>query len=369
MDWREVLFEDLISAAKDSSVVTLDVMDVTLRRGQAKVSKEVATGLQGLEAVAKSVGRHIAFSTKGPCSELAEVIRAITGSEPLDFSNMVEMELSSGDEHYRLRQYPKVKFPGLNVFGVYANGGVFVFFDKQGVYTELDLMDPESVKPARRLTETASKSNILGGAMRKYRTPYPAGYLVITLPTNQDTKLYMDQLESALRSMIEGLEMSAYLKVSRKESFRLYVEPKKQKNGEELNKYNGLKLGASQAAVLGGLGFGIDGNIHVADNIKSESELIMLKEAKLGVEVTNDPENVLRLVKGLPPILYVRDGPEALKEVTLALSLARPEIASQVHGQLRRMGYNGRESAGIPWNIARAYVLEAVCATDTDKVQ
>ena len=57
--------------------------------------------------------------------------------------------------------------------------------------------------------------------------------------------------------------------------------------------------------------------------------------------------------------------PEALKEVTLALSLARPEVATKVHGHLRSAGYAGREIGSVPWNIARAYVMmEAISGTD-----
>jgi hypothetical protein len=367
MSLREVLFEDLVSAAKDSGVVTLDLMDVVLKRGQPRVSEEVATGLQGLETIARGVGRHTAFVTKGPRSEAAEFIRAIAGSaRALDFSSEYEGEVQTGGENYSLRQYPNIKLPGLNVFGVYANGGVFAFFDKKGVYTELDLMDPKSFEPARRLTDIASKSKILGGAVREHKTPYPDGYLVITLPAAPGVynRMYMDYLESGLRGMVRAVDTEGRLRVSRKDEFRLYVEPARNKKGEDLNKYTGLRLGASQADVLGGLGFNVDGKIHIADNIQSESEMNMLKGANLGVEVTNNADNVLRVVKGLPPILYVRDGVEALKEVALALSLTRPEVAEQVHRHLRKMGYGGREAGSVSWSLARPYVIEAIGTTD-----
>ncbi|MBW2980197.1 hypothetical protein KY360_02155 [Candidatus Woesearchaeota archaeon] len=273
----------------------------------------VEHGLPRLGRACRDHDISLCFATAGPGREAQRGFNAVLASD-YRFSRVRGKTFDyGGDEPLTAKMYIDdiIADDAPKVFGVFGNGGVFAFFDregllvnggrneKKGAYCEIYLFDHSHITNKNKLENKAREDPFLSNFM-KYQTAYPSGYLVLTLPEEHEKDI--DEISAAFVRLIKynGLEENFKVRV-KPQNRRIYIEPRFLYNGKEMTKRSGLEFAGEIVP-----GHRLGKHIHCADNILSGGEACMIEGAELGVGVTKDVKDYSIDSKHEPHILYVR---------------------------------------------------------------
>ena len=305
------LLRTLIELAKRSKGVALNTDGVIINPETGKRFPKAYSSIRHLEAAADKRGKFFSILANGSKEELRGPLEAVV--ENADFS---EWKLDTSK--FVVRQYPKVSKSCLDFRGVYD--GVFAFFHR-GVYHEIDLIAPDSVRKVAELKRNAMGDPTLADAIRKHQTHYTDGYLVIALPANKGLKDAKD-IETKLKAVIDYYDMGDDFKVER-DGYVVTCKPTLLVDCmTENTKYGAVKLGGALAFDYTGKDYTVTDIIYVTKGITDESKKELLNISVMAFDVDDNYSNTPQFQEGTPPIVAVRSGEQGMYYAKCSLSLA-----------------------------------------------
>jgi hypothetical protein len=232
-------------------------------------------------------------------------------------------------EHYTSEKYILGGAPLL--MNVAEGGGVACFFDGKGHYVERIHVSETDVRDIGLLRDQIGMEDpLVSRAMEKWLEDYRTS-IVFTLPSEFDA--FIEEMrgidDELLRNVGPDSYVSEFLRraeetftelsnpkdfqfVKKETNRRGYGMPSALINGKALNKYNVLVLAYEGSDNT----FCVEGSLHIADNVETPPEWVMVDDGKVkaraAVNVTNtDKDPSTQEIKGVR-ILHYPDGANAL---------------------------------------------------------